>query len=182
MPDLPGRGGDRRASDRGGLGRFWRRARERREPEVTAKLEISETGSVVAHVPFPSRRAPRDGGRPEQRWPQGKGFRTADRRPPAAWVKVDHKDPKMEAPRPPRREFQERPVVERTPTAAEQDSQWRTRYDLCATSKSPVPSRDGSEALPPLPLICSPVTRPKLNLAKRTISEAPDQPSPTVSV
>lgn len=49
-------------------------------------------------------------------------------------------------------------------------------------AKSPIPSRDGSEA-PSSPALAAaaPATRPKLNLAKRTISEAPDQPSPTVS-
>jgi translation initiation factor 4B len=47
-------------------------------------------------------------------------------------------------------------------------------------AKSPVPSRDGSEA-PSSPALGSatlPVGRPKLNLAKRTVSEATDLPSP----
>jgi len=50
-------------------------------------------------------------------------------------------------------------------------------------AKSPVPSRDGSEA-PSSPAVAAAqlASRPKLNLAKRTVSEAPDQPSPTTSV
>jgi len=51
-------------------------------------------------------------------------------------------------------------------------------------AKSPVPSRDGSEA-PSSPALGSaapaPSTRPKLNLAKRTLADTPDQPSPTTS-
>jgi translation initiation factor 4B len=47
-------------------------------------------------------------------------------------------------------------------------------------AKSPITSREGSEA-PSSPAVASavPVSRPKLNLAKRTVSEAPDQSSPT---
>jgi translation initiation factor 4B len=46
-------------------------------------------------------------------------------------------------------------------------------------AKSPVPSREGSEA-PSSPAVAAvPLSRPKLNLAKRTVSEAPDLPSPT---
>lgn len=129
-------------------------------------------------------RGPRDGGRPRTNdGPKGEGFR--DRRSsPAAWGEGRPQGSQDGGSRPPRREFQERPAVERTPTAAEQDSQWRTkmRPDPPA-AKSPVPSRDGSEA-PSSPALgtVAPATRPKLNLAKRTISEAPDQPSPTVSV
>jgi translation initiation factor 4B len=52
------------------------------------------------------------------------------------------------------------------------------RPDLPA-AKSPVPSRDGSEA-PSSPAIAAaaPASRPKLNLAKRTVSEAPEVLSP----
>jgi translation initiation factor 4B len=71
--------------------------------------------------------------------------------------------------------------VERAPTAAEQDNQWRTKMRPDApAAKSPIPSRDGSEApSSPAPANAQPAGRPKLNLAKRTVSEAPDQPSPT---
>ena len=47
-------------------------------------------------------------------------------------------------------------------------------------AKSPVPSRDGSEApSSPAPSAAVPASRPKLNLAKRTVSEAADVSSPT---
>ena len=92
--------------------------------------------------------------------------------------------------RPPRREFVERPVVERTPTAAEQDTQWRARMKADPQPTPPVPSVavTRSPALsqrelsnPPSPATsgsaaaatpAAPASRPKLNLAKRTVSEA----------
>ncbi|KAI5357666.1 Putative RNA recognition motif domain, nucleotide-binding alpha-beta plait domain superfamily [Septoria linicola] len=71
--------------------------------------------------------------------------------------------------RPPRREYErpqgapERP--ERAPTAAEQDSQWRTnmRPDAAATPDVSTPTSPAQEA---------PKERPRLNLAKRTVSTA----------
>lgn len=68
--------------------------------------------------------------------------------------------------------------MERAPTAAEQDNQWRTKMRPDAppapAAKSPIPSRDGSEApSSPAPSHAQPAGRPKLNLAKRTVSEAP---------
>ncbi|KAL9534285.1 putative RNA-binding protein [Sphaerulina musiva] len=71
--------------------------------------------------------------------------------------------------RPPRREYErpqgapERP--ERAPTAAEQDSQWRTkmRPDAPATPDVSTPASPAQEA---------PKERPRLNLAKRTVSTA----------
>lgn len=71
--------------------------------------------------------------------------------------------------RPPRREYErpqgapERP--ERAPTAAEQDSQWRTkmRPDAPATPDISTPTSPAQEA---------PKERPRLNLAKRTVSTA----------
>lgn len=86
--------------------------------------------------------------------------------------------------RPPRREFVERPPVERAPTAAEQDSQWRTKMRPDApppppvqpvqAAKSPaIPNRELSTPPSPAGAPAAPTTRPKLNLAKRTVSEAP---------
>ncbi|KAF2225891.1 hypothetical protein BDZ85DRAFT_72779 [Elsinoe ampelina] len=74
--------------------------------------------------------------------------------------------------RPPRREFSERPAPERTPTAAEQDNQWRSRMRPDAPSPdvaTPDESVPSSPAAPP-----KPAERPRLNLSKRTVSEAPD--------
>lgn len=195
MPDLPGRGGDRRVSDRGGFGSDFGggergERRERREPFPEGDGKVRDFGNWERKGPLSplpqQERAQRDGGRPRTNdGPKGEGFR--DRRAsPAAWGEGrPQQDSQDGGSRPPRREFQERPVVERTPTAAEQDSQWRSkmRPDAPSAAKSPIPSRDGSEA-PSSPAIGAavPASRPKLNLAKRTVSEAPDQPSPTVSV
>ncbi|KAF4551228.1 RNA recognition motif-containing protein 6 [Elsinoe fawcettii] len=77
--------------------------------------------------------------------------------------------------RPPRREFSERPAPERTPTAADQDNQWRARMKPDAPSPdvaTPDASVPSSPAGPP-----KPAERPRLNLAKRTVSEAPEAAS-----
>lgn len=75
--------------------------------------------------------------------------------------------------RPPRREFQERPPVERAPTAADQDSQWRTKMRPDA---EPAATPDAST--PSSPIAQAPKERPRLNLAKRTVSTAePDSAS-----
>ncbi|KAK2604939.1 hypothetical protein N8I77_007829 [Diaporthe amygdali] len=85
--------------------------------------------------------------------------------------------------RPPRREFVERP--ERAPTAAESNSQWRSAMRPDPPTQSPVPSRPASEA-PSSPALApaAPAAtggRPKLNLAKRTVSEAPGVLSPSLT-
>jgi translation initiation factor 4B len=179
LPDLPGRGGDRRGSDRGGFGSDFGGERKERFQEGDGK--VRDLGNWERKGPLsPITPAPREGGRPRTNdGARGEGFR--DRRSsPAAWGE-GRQQGSQDGSRPPRREFQERPVVERAPTAAEQDNQWRTkmRPDAPAT-KSPVPSREGSEApSSPAPGHALPVGRPKLNLAKRTVSEvAPDLPSP----
>ena len=91
--------------------------------------------------------------------------------------------------RPPRREFVERPVVERVPTAAEADSQWRSKMrpdpPTAPPSASPVPSHKelSVPSSPAAPSLAAPhvppTTRPKLNLQKRTVSEA--EPSPSLA-
>ncbi len=86
----------------------------------------------------------------------------------------------QEGSRPPRREFQEKPPIERAPTAAEMDSQWRTKMRPDAAAKSPTPSRETSNPPSPAPA-AAPTTRPKLNLAKRTVSEAEPSLSPAAS-
>lgn len=76
----------------------------------------------------------------------------------------------QEGSRPPRREFTERPPVPaREPTAAELDNQWRTKMRPDAPAKSPEPETSTpSSPAPP----AAPAGRPKLNLQKRTVSEA----------
>jgi translation initiation factor 4B len=74
----------------------------------------------------------------------------------------------------PRGEFREReprPQSDRQPTPAELDNQWRSRMrpDAAAKSASPTPSPSApSSPAQPAP----PGVRPRLNLQKRTVSEA----------
>lgn len=76
--------------------------------------------------------------------------------------------------RPPRREFQERPAVERAPTAAEQDSQWRTKM-----RPDPTPAATPDET-PSSPQPQAAKERPKLNLAKRSVStQDPEATTPS---
>lgn len=83
----------------------------------------------------------------------------------------------------PAREFRaerpERPErPERAPTAADLDNKWRNNMKPDAPVKSPVDSREGSEApTSPRPAAAAAGGRPRLNLAKRTVSEAPDAAS-----
>ena len=90
--------------------------------------------------------------------------------------------------RPPRRDFSDRPPpVERIPTAAEQDSQWRAKMKPDAppavtpqAARSPALSNSQPSNPPsPAPGPAVPASRPKLNLAKRTVSEA--QPDATAA-
>ena len=185
MPDLPGRGGDRQTS-RGFGSEFGGERGERKERFPEGDGKIRDFGNWERKGPLSpvagQDRAPREGGRPRTNdGPRGEGFRVR-RASPAAWGE-GRTQGSQDGSRPPRREFQERPVVERTPTAAEQDSQWRTKMRPDAPAAStPIASRDGSEApSSPAPASALPVGRPRLNLAKRTVSDAPDQPSPTTS-
>lgn len=178
MPDLPTRG-DRRG-ERGGFGSDFGGRREYAEGDGKIR-DFGNWERKGPLSPLPQQeRGLRDGGRPRTiDGPRGDGFR--DRRAsPAQWGEGRAQGSQDGGSRPPRREFQERPLVERTPTAAEQDNQWRAKMRPDPPSvKSPGPSRDGSEA-PSSPAVsaATPTTRPKLNLAKRTVSEAPEQPSP----
>ncbi|CAG8960211.1 hypothetical protein HYFRA_00012729 [Hymenoscyphus fraxineus] len=180
LPDLPGRGGnDRRDSGRGGFGSdYGGGERKERFPEGDGKVRDFgnwERKGPLSPMAQPDRGPLREGGRPGTNdGPRGEGFR--DRKSsPAAWGE-GRAQGSQEGSRPPRREFQERPVVERAPTAAEQDNQWRTKMRPDApAAKSPAASRDGSEApSSPAPAAAVPAGgRPRLNLAKRTVSEAP---------
>jgi len=103
---------------------------------VTAKLEISETGSVVPIVsPSQQDRAPRMVDDQEQTMAPRRGL-PGPQIVAAAWGEGRPQGSQDGGSRPPRREFQERPVVERTPTAAEQDSQWRTKMRPDAPASS----------------------------------------------
>lgn len=109
----------------------------------------------------------REGGRPRNNEPRERELKSGS----PSWGEGRSQD----GSRPPRREFVPRPQVERAPTAAEQDNQWRSgmRPDAPVKSKSPTP--DPSAPTSPAAKPAALASRPKLNLAKRTVSEA--QPS-----
>lgn len=198
LPDLPGRGGnDRRAPERGfASGRSFGDGgsesggdrRERRDPFPQDDGKVRDFGNwerrgPLSPLPQQERQtSTREGGRSSTvDGPRAEGFK--DRRAsPAAWGEGRTQD-SQDGSRPPRRDFQERPVADRAPTAAEQDSQWRTKMKPDApaapAATSPLPSRDGSEGpASPATASATPVGRPKLNLTKRTVSEAADVASP----
>ena len=60
------------------------------------------------------------------------------------------------------------PRPERVPTAADMDNQWRSRMKAESPAASPDASTPTSPSAP-----SAPAQRPRLNLAKRTVSEAP---------
>lgn len=105
----------------------------------------------------------REGGR--QRSKDSPGFRRSS----PAWGEGTGRS--QDGSRPPRREYQDKPPVERAPMASELDSQWRTKMRPDAPAKSPTSSRDPSNPPSPAPAPV-PATRPKLNLQKRTVSDA----------
>ena len=102
-----------------------------------------------------------------------------DRRNSPAWGEGRSQD----GSRPPRREFVEKPAADRAPTAPELDNQWRTKMRPdppvapvtapAAPTRSPALS-NREISTPPSPAAApqAPNVRPRLNLAKRTISEA----------
>ncbi|KAI9369319.1 hypothetical protein BJX61DRAFT_520005 [Aspergillus egyptiacus] len=106
----------------------------------------------------------REGGRPRNN--EGPGFRRSS----PAWGEGRSQD----GSRPPRREFQER-----APTAAELDNQWRARMKPDPSPKEPSnpPSPAPAAATPAAPVPPAPATRPKLNLQKRTVTEAVASPT-----
>lgn len=92
--------------------------------------------------------------------------RSFERRPSPAWGEGRSQD----GSRPPR------PVPERQPTAAEQDTQWRARMkpDTSAAIPSSSPTPEASTPSSPSASVApAPAVRPRLNLQKRTVSEVP---------
>ncbi len=114
----------------------------------------------------------REGGR--QRSKDGPAFRRSS----PAWGEGTGRS--QDGSRPPRREYQDKPPVERAPMASELDSKWRSKMRPDAPAQSPTPSRDPSNPPSPAP-VPAPATRPKLNLQKRTVSDAEQGPTPTGS-
>lgn len=168
LPDLPGRA----APERRPFDKPFESPRERRDQFPLDDGKVRDFGNWERRGPLPSAPQPerpmgtREGGRPTTtEGPFAEGFR--DRRAsPAAWGEARAQD-SQEGSRPPRREFQ-------APTAAEQDSQWRTKMKADAPA-TPVtasaPSRDASEGPASPAAAAAPGGRPKLNLTKRTVAE-----------
>ncbi|RDA83459.1 hypothetical protein CP532_6080 [Ophiocordyceps camponoti-leonardi (nom. inval.)] len=171
LPDLPNRGG-RQPSDFGD-----RRPREFGTDRAPARELTWERRGPLSPLPQSEMPPPRsrDGSRPRPS-PEGLGERSESFRgnrqgPGASWG-----EGRQDGSRPPAR--RDAPMErERVSSAAEKDMQWRDRMRPDVVVKSTSPSRDGSEA-PPSPSMPSappaPVGRPRLNLQKRTVSEAID--------
>jgi translation initiation factor 4B len=180
LPDLPGQ---RRTSDRGGFGSSERGGGYR--GFEAASDAGSERGERRRPPPFADDGKVRDFGNWERKGPlspvpsagpgplrEGGRMRSNDgppqeRRRSPGWGEGRSSD----GSRPPRREFQERPQVEREPTAPELDNQWRTKMRPDAAAKSPLGTPDGSVPSSPAPTHAAPASRPRLNLAKRTVTE-----------
>lgn len=177
LPDLPGQ---RRASDRGGYRQFdaasdagsERGGDRRRPPPFSGDGKERDFGNWERKGPLsPVPGAPmREGGRVRNQ----EGPR--ERRQSPAWGEGRSND----GSRPPRRELQDRPQYDRQPTASELDNQWRSRMRPDAPAKSPSATPEASVPSSPAPQPAAPATRPKLNLAKRTVSEVDPAP-PTAS-
>ena len=123
----------------------------------------------------PSTTAPqslRDGGRQNSRGVAGD---PALRRSSPSWGEGTGRS--QDGSRPPRRDFSERQPVERAPTAAELDNKWRSNMRPDPPAKSPTPETSAPGSPAPSAAATVPTTRPKLNLTKRTVSEA-DPTSP----
>ncbi|KAH7384160.1 hypothetical protein DE146DRAFT_217303 [Phaeosphaeria sp. MPI-PUGE-AT-0046c] len=190
LPDLPGQ---RRTSDRGGFSRgpggpggfdaasdAGSERGGRRPPPFASDGKERDFGNWERKGPL----SPAAGAAPnsmarEGRQPSFQGGAREDRQSPA-WGEGRQDS----GSRGPRREFQpaaERPQYDRQPTASEADSQWRTKMRPDAASASPTATPDASTPSSPTPTPAAPAGRPKLNLAKRTVSEAVPAAEPTPS-
>ena len=184
LPDIGGARSNERRGDRPDRPEFERRAprefaEDNRRDLSNASWERKGPLSPLAREDRPA--GSRDDSRPARGHdlgPRGGSHRDEGKQSPAAsWGPGEGR---QDSSRPPRREFTERPErpdrPERAPTAAEKDMQWRSnmRPDAAPAKEAPQ-SREGSEApSSPAPAAAAPVGRPKLNLAKRTVSDAPD--------
>lgn len=154
LPELP----QRRVPDRSSFGRNMDAAsdagseRGGRRSNFESDGKVRDFGNWERKGPLSPPAGPvREGGRPQTNEGPGSGFR----RNSPAWGEGRSQD----GSRPPR--------PERTPTAAEMDNQWRSRMRPDQAPKEP--------SNPPSPV--APSTRPKLNLQKRTVSDAISSPA-----
>lgn len=163
LPDLPGHGA-RQPSDFGDRPRDPAAAESRPAREMTWERRGPLSPLLQQESGPRSRDASCQRPAPEGLGEHSESYR-GNRPSAGAWGEARQ----QEGSRPPRRE------QERVPSAAEKDMQWRERMRPDAHVKSSSSSRDGSEA-PPSPSVPAaapaPAGRPRLNLQKRTVSEA----------
>lgn len=182
---LPGREPERR-NDFGGERRDFGERRndfggERRAPREFAPADENkgrdfsnlswERRGPLSPVPQPERSSSRASSRPGvDDGNRADSFRERKGRAAPAWG-----EGRPEGSRPPR-EHSERPDrPERTPTAAELDNKWRS--NMRPDAKSPEAEAPASPSAAP----AAPAGRPRLNLQKRTVSEAPGVTSPATA-
>ncbi|OJJ66931.1 hypothetical protein ASPBRDRAFT_59357 [Aspergillus brasiliensis CBS 101740] len=160
LPDAP----QRRVPDRSSFGRNLDNVSDAGSERASGRRSNFESDGKFRDFSNWERKGPlspppapvREGGRPRSN--EAPGFRRSS----PAWGEGRSQD----GSRPPRREFQER-----TPTAAELDNAWRSkmRPDQAPKEASNPPSPAAAPA--------APATRPRLNLQKRTVTEATPSPS-----
>ncbi|CAL5873290.1 uncharacterized protein PFLUO_LOCUS7561 [Penicillium psychrofluorescens] len=162
LPELP----QRRVPERSSFGRNMDAAsdagsdRGGRRSNFESDGKPRDFGNWERKGPLsPSAAPPREGGRPSSNDGPGSGFRRGS----PAWGEGRS----QEGSRPPRPER-----AERTPTAADMDNQWRARMrpDQAKEASNP----ESPTAAPAAP--AAPATRPRLNLQKRTVSDAVSSP------
>ena len=177
LADLP------RSNDRRGSGGDYSERRPLRDPAPADDGKVRDFGNwerrgPLSPLPQAERQeGSREGSRARTMETRSESFRN-NRRASPSWGPGEGQQ-QQEGSRPPRREFAER--QERVVSAADKDMQWRTSMRPDMAGKSPGQSREGSEA-PPSPAAAPalPAGRPKLNLAKRTVSETPNVTSPAL--
>lgn len=177
LPDLPGQ---RRNADRPGFGADadTERGDRRRPPPYAGDGKERDFGNWERKGPLSpgaaAGGAPGEGGRPK--YFEG-GAARPERRQSPAWGEGQGDA----GARGPRRDFQpsERPPPERQPTAPELDNQWRTKMRPDPAAQSPTATPEASTPSSPAPPPAAPAGRPRLNLAKRTVSE--NQPAQDVA-
>ena len=175
LPDLPNQGG-RRASERTqprafegapepGVGMERGGSRRGLQPSDQGDGKFRDFSNWERKGPpepvAPAAPPSREGPHPPR------GGRSFERRAsPASWGEGRS----QEGSRPPRP-----PPVERAPSVAEQDTQWRARMKPDpAPASSPTPTPEASTPSSPSASVApTPAVRPKLNLQKRTVTETP---------
>ncbi|OAQ62399.1 RNA recognition motif containing protein [Pochonia chlamydosporia 170] len=169
LPDLPGR--------RAGPGSDFGGERERRpprdpaaEPRAPREMNWERRGPLAPLPPQEGGPGPRDGSRtrpaPEGLGERGESHR-GSRQGSASWG-----EGRQDGSRPPRRE-----QPERAPTAAEKDFQWRSNM----RPDAPKPQEETESPASPTAPAPAQGGRPRLNLQKRTVSEATDAAATTPS-